>query len=304
MHPIAIASRRLPAALVLALVLSGAPPARGASPADEAGLLDAPRLAQDLRLSGEVLLEALVDSTGAVRATNVLRSHPVLDDSAALVVRQRRFEPARDSTGRAIPGVRVVPVRFAARRPRDVEFEHYVQDRAQLMRFDVVPDVRPDSAGRIVARWTATGTKSHELRVVVLTPDGVGVEPSPDMLPQRLLDGDDAPGWPAWRRSGKQIKAGTGGEVTLTLPASHWWSTGRIAFVALYCDILDRTWVVRQSIFRIESDAFGPLLVRDAGPADILAGPDRVLGPRAGAAFRRFPPTPSSTPLNTGEVLR
>ncbi len=291
-------------ALVFALLLVGVapPPARATRAADRGPMIDAPRLAQDVRLSAEVLLEALVDSTGAVRSTNVLRSHPMLDDSASLIVRQRRFEPARDSTGRAIAGVRLVPLRFASRRARDIPFDHFVQDRAQLMRFDVVPDVRPDSAGRIVARWTAKGRKSHELRVVVLTPDGVVVEATPDMLPQRLLDGDDAPGWPAWRRTGRQIKAGTGGEVTLRLPASSWWSTGRIAFVALSCDILDRTWVVRQSIFRIESDAFGPLLIRDAGPHAILAGPGRVLEPQSLEAFRLFPRTPWSTPM--GETLR
>src|SRR5688572_11341837 len=227
-------------ALVLGFVLGLASlaPARSARAADNGPLLDAPRLAQEVRLSAEVLLEALVDSTGAVRSTNVLRSHPVLDDSASLIVRQRHFEPARDSTGRAVTGVRLVPLRFASKRQRDIPFDHFVQSRAQLIRFDVVPDVRPDSAGRIVARWTAKGSKSHELRVVVLTPDGVVVEETPDMMPQRLLDGDDAPSWPAWRRTGKQVKAGTAGELTLRLPGSSWWSTGRIAFVALYCDVL------------------------------------------------------------------
>lgn len=84
------------------------------------------------------------------------------------------------------------------------------------------------------------------------------------------------------------------------MPQSPWWTTGRIAFVALYCDILDRTWVVRQSIYRIETDAFGPLLVRDAGADNLLAGPDRVLGPRAGESYRRFTPPPTETPMNTG----
>lgn len=295
------------AALGLGLVLLGPAPApAGATALGRADdpLLDAPRLAQDLRLSAEVLLEALVDSTGAVRATNVLRSHPVLDDSACIAVRARRFEPARDSNGRAIPGVRTVPVRFASRRVRDVPFDHYVEDRSQMMRFEVVPDLRPDSTGRLTARWSASGSKSYELRLLVLTPDGVVVEPTADMAPQRLLDGADAPGWPAWRRSGKQLKAGTSGEVALQLPSAPWWTTGRIAFVALYCDILDRTWVVRQAIYRIESDAFGPLLVRDAGADDILAGPSRVLGPRSGDGYRRFTPPPTTTPPRTGESTR
>lgn len=278
-----ISSNALHLGVASLLALSATPPT-----------LDAPRLAQDLRLSAEVLLEALVDSTGAVRATNVLRSHPVLDDSACIAVRMRRFDPARDSTGRAVAGVRTVPVRFASRRVSDVPFEHFVQDRGQIMQFDVVPDLRPDSTGRLVARWTAKGARSHELRLLVLTPDGVVVEPRDGMTPQRLLDGDDAPGWPAWRRTGKQLKAGTSGEVTLQLPQAPWWTTGRIAFVALYCDILDRTWVVRQSIYRIESDAFGPLLVRDTGADDLLAGPDRVLGPRAGESYRRFTPAPTA----------
>jgi TonB family protein len=276
-------------ALVFACVLGMASlPAWSAGAADPVPF-DAPRLAQEVRLSADVLIEALVDSTGAVRATNVLRSHPVLDDSASLIVRQRRFEPARDSTGRAVTGVRAVPLRFASRRARDIPFEHFVLDRAQLMRFDVVPDVRPDPAGRIVVRWTAKGTKSHELRMVVLTPDGVVVEATPDMWPQRLLDGEEAPSWPAWRRTGKQIRAGTSGEVTLRLPESSWWSTGRVAFVALFYDALDRTWVLRQSVFRIESDAVGPLLVRDAAPHDILAGPHRALGPGSDESLSGFP---------------
>lgn len=291
MNPIATAALGL---ALLGLSLPAPAPATTGDGADSP-LLDAPRLAQDLRLSAEVLLEALVDSTGEVRATNVLRSQPVLDDSACIAVRLRRFDPARDSTGRAIAGVRTVPVRFAARRVRDVPFDHYVQGRGQIMQFDVVPDLRPDSTGRLVARWTARGARSHELRLLVLTPDGVVVEPTGGMTPQRLLDGDDAPGWPAWRRTGKELKKGTSGEVALKLPQSPWWTTGRIAFVALYCDILDRTWVVRQSIYRIETDAFGPLLVRDAGADNLLAGPDRVLGPRAGESYRRLlrrPPRP------------
>ncbi len=285
-------ARRIPRLLVV-LPVAGAALVGLAGRAGATEVLEAPRLARDLRFSGDVVVEALVDSAGTVRATNLLLSHPVLDDSACLAVAARRFEPARDSLGRPVASIRTVPLRFESPRAPDVPFSHHAEERCEYMRFALDLDPRPDSTGRVEARWTAAGSRAYELRLLVLAPDGVVVDTTGSALPQRLLDSDDAPGWPAWGRRGKQLKAGTGGTLALDLPGSPWWTAGRIAFVALFHDVLDREWVLRQAVFRIERDEMGPLLVRDARVPGCLAGPGRRLGPASREALPATPREPS-----------
>jgi hypothetical protein len=45
--------------------------------------------------------------------------------------------------------------------------------------------------------------------------------------------------------------------------------------VALFHDVVDRNWVVRQAVYRIEHDAMGALLVRDSSVDECRAGPFR-----------------------------
>jgi TonB family protein len=249
----------------------------GESPGDPGDPHDVPRLARLVRHEGTVVVEALLDSAGAVRAVNVLRSHPLLDDSATVEVARRRFPAALDPSGRAVPSLRTVPVKFDVPEIGDPRWPPFVASRCAPLSFAAEPDFRPDSTGSLALRWTASGPRSHELRLLLLTPDGVDVDTTNSFLPQRLLDSldPDVPGWPTWLRNGKELREGTGGTIALRLPASPWWSTGRIALVALFHDAVDRAWVVRQAVYRVERDAIGPLLVRDASVADCLAGPFR-----------------------------
>ena len=270
--------------LTLSLLVAGS---GGAAASSEDGAaapaapgLGVPRLAYIVRQSGTVLVEALVDTTGAVRATNVVRSVPLLDDSATVEVARRRFPPARSPEGAAVASVRTVPVTFQAP-PEDDEprWPAFVETRCAPFALALDPDFRPDSTGALAIRWTARGLRSHELRLLVLTPDGVTVDTTGSFLPQRLLDTLDpaVPGWPTWLRSGKQLRENqASGTIPLRLPApAPWWSTGRIAIVGLFHDVVDRTWVVRQAVYRIEHDAMGALLVRDASVDECRAGPFR-----------------------------
>jgi hypothetical protein len=252
-----------------------APREAGAQSADEA--IDAPRLARIVRLSATVVAEALIDSTGAVLATNVIRSQPLLDDSAAVEIAGRRFPPHRDAAGNATTGIRTVALRFAAPESDDARIAPFLDRRCEVARLTLVPEFRPDSSGALTVRWSAAAPRSHELRLLVLTPDGVSVDTTGSAPPQRLLDTLDpaVPGWPTWQRSGKELRDGTTGAISLTLPSAPGWSAGRIAFVALFHDAIDRSWIVRQAVYRIEHDAMGPVLLRDALIDECLAGPFR-----------------------------
>jgi TonB family protein len=267
-----------------------------------ADALPAPRLARELRLAGDVVVEALVDSTGVVRATNVLRSQPALDDSACMIVAARHFDPARDEAGRPVAGSRTVPVRFESPKAVDVAFTQFRSERCAQVAFALELAPRPDSTGRLTARWTARGPRYTELRLLVLSPDGVEAGGEGPTKPQRLLDSHDAPGWPAWRRTGKQLRNGTSGEISLRLPASPWWSAGRVAFVALFRDPIYGGWIVRQVVYRIERDEMGALLVRDPAVDACLAGPDRLLPPGAVKGLRFEPTSPerASEPSRAG----
>ena len=167
--------RALLTLILLGWFASGGGPASAVAAGAEGSALAAPRLARELRLSADVVVEALVDSSGVVRATNVVRSQPVLDDSACMAVSARRFDPARDDAGRAVAAVRTVPVRFESPEQDDVGFTHHREERCAQSAFTLELEPRPDSTGRLWARWSARGPRSTELRLLVLTPDGVEV---------------------------------------------------------------------------------------------------------------------------------
>lgn len=268
----------LPVLLVLPAAAAGGPAAAARADVHADDPHEVPRLARLVRHQGTVVVEALLDSAGAVRAVNVLRSHPLLDDSATVEVARRRFPAARDPGGRAVPSLRTIPVKFDVPEIGDPRWPPFVASRCAPLAFTAEPDFRPDSTGALAVRWTASGPRSYELRLLLLTPDGVEVDTTNSYLPQRLLDSldPDVPGWPTWLRNGRELReGGATGTILLRLPASPWWSSGRIALVALFHDAVDRAWVVRQAVYRIERDAIGPLLVRDASVADCMAGPFR-----------------------------
>lgn len=265
-------------ALTALTVLAALSP--GVGPEAAAADLEPPRLARIVRLAGTVVVEALVDSTGTVRATNIVRSQPLLDDSASVEVARRSFAPEHAADGRAVASLRTVAVPFAAP-PGDADprLAPFVAGRCEPIALVLDPDFRPDSTGALAIRWTARGPRSHEMRLLVLTPHGVTVDTIGSSLPQRLLDTLDpeVPGWPTWTRTGKQMReGGATGTIGLTLsPPGAWWSARRIAVVGLFHDALAHAWVVRQAVYRIEHDAMGPLLVRDASVDECLAGPFR-----------------------------
>jgi len=64
------------------------------------------------KIEGEVLLEVLIDASGRVVRTRVLRSIPLLDASAIQAVYEWRFEPALKQ-GRAVPALIRASVRFS-----------------------------------------------------------------------------------------------------------------------------------------------------------------------------------------------
>jgi protein TonB len=70
-----------------------------------------PALARESHLEGVVILDVIIDETGVVRSTRVLKSVPFLDQAAVDAVQQWRFTPAR-LNGMAIPIVMTVTVAF------------------------------------------------------------------------------------------------------------------------------------------------------------------------------------------------
>jgi protein TonB len=70
-----------------------------------------PELAQRVRLEGLVILEAVIDVSGSVTSTRVLRGHPLLDQAAVDAVQQWKFKPAT-LNGEVIPVVMTVTVHF------------------------------------------------------------------------------------------------------------------------------------------------------------------------------------------------
>ena len=54
-----------------------------------------PAIARDARVQGVVIVEAIIDATGRVADTRVLRSIPLLDEAAVEAVRQWEFTPTQ-----------------------------------------------------------------------------------------------------------------------------------------------------------------------------------------------------------------
>jgi protein TonB len=99
------------------------PPPAPVKPVRVGGEISAPRLihrvepeyppiAVSAMIEGMVILEATVDSSGAVKATRVLRSHSVLDAAAVDAVREWRYEPLL-LNGKPTPFVLTVTVSFS-----------------------------------------------------------------------------------------------------------------------------------------------------------------------------------------------
>jgi TonB family protein len=234
---------------------------------------EAPKLALDTRLAGTVVVEALVDSSGAVAAAGIARSNPALDDAAIARVRAMRFEPLHEH-GADVASLRQVPVVFEAP-PENGPADTWAAEHCAESNFSVDIDVRPDSSGLFAARWTAKGLKSQELYVIVLIPDGAVLDTTGQFVPQQLADGEAAPAWTTWHRLGRDVRKGTSGTISFTLPDAPWWNLGRVAVVALFHDTFDNRSVVRQKAWRIDRDAMGPMLVGDPGPVPCAAGPWR-----------------------------
>jgi TonB family protein len=73
-----------------------------------------PSDARKARVEGVVVLEGTIDTAGAVRDLEPLRSEPMgLTEAAIKAVSQWRYAPARDATGKAIAVSWIMTVRFA-----------------------------------------------------------------------------------------------------------------------------------------------------------------------------------------------
>ncbi len=262
------------AALLVSALAAVAPDSAGApghGSLTPQAVVDPPALARSLRLSGTVTLEALVDADGVVRATNVLRSQPFLDDEAARRVLAMRYPAATGDTA-AVATIRTLQVTFPPPRPEPAA-DAWRDARCAESEFHVDLGPRPDSTGRFAVEWQASGLKSQELFVILMTPDGVEVDTTGSWTPERFAGDADAPGWPAWHRYGDALKGGTGGAFAFTVPPRTWWDTGRVAVVALFRNPFDGGMVAWQKAWRVERDAVGALLVPDPGVPPCVAGP-------------------------------
>jgi hypothetical protein len=181
------------------------------------------------------------------------------------------LEPLR-SAGRLVPSLQTIPIAFEPP-PGNALADAWAESRCGETAFALDVDVRPDSSGRFTARWSARGLKSQELFVTVLYPDGADVDTTHSWYPQWFRDEPDGSGWPAWHRTGSEVRKGTDGTFTFTLPDSPWWNTGRIAVVARFHDVFDGRTVLRQRAYRIDRDAMGLLLVGDPAATRCAAGP-------------------------------
>jgi protein TonB len=70
-----------------------------------------PPIAQAANVQGVVILEALIDESGDVIWTAVLRSIPLLDEAAQTAVQQWKFTPTRVD-GEPVPVIMVTTVNF------------------------------------------------------------------------------------------------------------------------------------------------------------------------------------------------
>jgi TonB family protein len=271
-----IMSSRLPPYLTLLVIFGLAAGAGAGTPSENptvpaVGTRDTPQIARATRVSGTVLVEALVDEAGNVRATNIVRSQPVLDDEAAARVAALKFHPLVED-GKAVASVRTIPVTFNSPGANGAA-DAYSRLRCEEDTFALDLDARADSSGQFTARWTAKGLKSQELFVIMLYPDGAEVDTTHSWFPQEFRGIYEAAGWPAWHRETHEVRAGTAGTISFRLPDAPWWSEGRIAIVALFRDVFDGRSVLKQRLFGIERDPIGALLVGDPRVTACAAGP-------------------------------
>ena len=70
-----------------------------------------PPIARDSHVQGVVILETIIDDTGAVIDTRILRSIPLLDQAALDAVRQWRYTPSTYG-GRPVSVLMTITVRF------------------------------------------------------------------------------------------------------------------------------------------------------------------------------------------------
>jgi TonB family protein len=72
-----------------------------------------PERARLLGVEGLVRLEAILNREGRIeQEIKVLESIPLLDDAASMALKQWRFKPARDDSGRPVRVILEVPFRF------------------------------------------------------------------------------------------------------------------------------------------------------------------------------------------------
>ena len=74
-----------------------------------------PAIAQAAGIQGVVIIQAVIDPSGKVIDTKVLRSHPLLEAAALDAVRQWEYSPTL-LNGQPISVVMTVTVNFALRR--------------------------------------------------------------------------------------------------------------------------------------------------------------------------------------------
>jgi TonB family protein len=84
----------------------------GVAPPPREGVAQVPEAARLLGIEGAVRLEIVVDATGAVSESRVVRSIPLLDEEAMRAVRQWRFAPTLVD-GKAVPVRMEVIVNFS-----------------------------------------------------------------------------------------------------------------------------------------------------------------------------------------------
>jgi TonB family protein len=253
--------------LAAALLTAAAPTGAGVV----TPVYDPPALARSLRVGGSVTIEALVDEDGVVRATNVVRSQPLLDDEAMRRVLAMRFPPPPGDTS-DVATIHTLDIGFTSPKVEPAA-DAWEATRCSESEFHLDVSPRPDSTGRFAVVWQASGLKSQELFVIVLTPDGVVTDTTGSWIPERFTSDPGTPGWPAWHKDGAALKSGTGGEFAFTVPARTWWAAGRVAVVALFRNSFDDEMVAWQHVWRVERDSMGALLVPDPRAVPCVAGP-------------------------------
>jgi protein TonB len=74
---------------------------------------DYPRLAKKKNETGRVVLEIYIDTQGGVRDVHLMvSSSPELNEVAVRKLKEARFEPAYDATGRPVACKMTLPIRF------------------------------------------------------------------------------------------------------------------------------------------------------------------------------------------------